>query len=131
LWRQLGSAFGDKIVAWIWGHEHNLGIYQDNYRPSDWPTNTPDAQQIFKTLPKGRCAGHSAIPVQQSEAPYAQKFPVPLKSPELTLGLSNGWYNRGFQLLELAGAGKPGRISYFEVADADSIPSPIFVEQIG
>jgi Calcineurin-like phosphoesterase len=130
LWRQLGSAFGDKVAAWIWGHEHNLGIYQDNYRPADWPVNSPDAQQIFKTLPKGRCAGHSAIPVQQSEAPYLQKFPVPLKSPELTLGLSNGWYNRGFQLLELAGAGKPGRISYFEVADADSIPSPIFVEQV-
>src|SRR5258708_3690413 len=130
LWRQLGSAFGDKVAAWIWGHEHNLGIYQDNYRPADWPTNTPDGQQIFKTLPKGRCPGHSAIPVQQSEAPYAHKFPVPLKSPDLKLGLSNGWYNRGFQLLELAGAGKPGRISYFEVADADSIPSPIFVEQV-
>jgi hypothetical protein len=129
LWRQLGSAFGDKVAAWIWGHEHNLGIYQDNYRPSDWPTSA-DVNQIFKTLPKGRCAGHSAIPVQLSEAPYAQKFPVPLKSPDLTLGLTNGWYNRGFQLLELAGAGKPARISYFEVSEADPIPLPIFVEQI-
>jgi hypothetical protein len=87
--------------------------------------------QIFKTLPKGRCAGHSAIPVQLSEAPYAQKFPVPLKSPDLTLGLTNGWYNRGFQLLELSGAGKPGRISYFEVSEADPVPLPIFVEQVG
>src|SRR5260370_703385 len=94
------------------------------------PGITTAVHQLFKTQPKGRCAGHSAIPVQQSEAPYAQKFPVPLKSPDLKLGLNNGWYNRGFQLLELAGAGKPGRISYFEVADADSIPSPIFVEQV-
>jgi hypothetical protein len=130
LWRQMGSTFGNKVAAWIWGHEHNLGIYQDNYRVADWPLNSADAQQTFKTLPKGRCAGHSAIPVQQNEAPYAQKFPVPLKSPELTLGLNNGWYNRGFQLLELAGAGRPARISYFEVTDADAIPSPIFVEQI-
>jgi hypothetical protein len=130
LWCQMGGAFGDRVAAWIWGHEHNLGIYQDSYRPADWPTNSADPQQIFKTLPKGRCAGHSAIPVQQSEAPYTQKFPVPLKSPQLTLGLTNGWYNRGFQLLELAGAGQPARISYFEVADADAIPSPIFVEQI-
>jgi hypothetical protein len=127
LWRQMGGAFGARVAAWIWGHEHNLGIYLDNYRPADW---SADAQQIYKMLPKGRCAGHSAIPVQQSEAPYTQKFPVPLKSPQLTLGLTNGWYNRGFQLLELAGAGQPARISYFEVADADAIPSPIFVEQI-
>jgi hypothetical protein len=126
----MGSTFGNKVAAWIWGHEHNLGIYQDNYRVADWPLNSADALQTFKTLPKGRCAGHSAIPVQQSEAPYAQKFPVPLKSPELTLGLNNGWYNRGFQLLELAGAGRPARISYFEVTDADALPSPIFVEQI-
>jgi len=129
LWRQLGNAFGDKVAAWIWGHEHNLGIFQDNYRPTDWPANA-DAQQIFKTLPKGRCAGHSAIPVQEAEAPYAQNFPVPLKSPDLTLGLTNGWYNRGFQLVELAGAGKPGRLSYFQVSEADPVALPILVEQI-
>lgn len=130
LWRQLGNAFGDKVAAWIWGHEHNLGIYQDNYRPADWPTNTPDALQIFKTLPKGRCAGHSAIPVQDVEAPYAQKYPVPLKSAELKLGLTGGWYNRGFELIELTGAGNPARISYFQLAGADPTPLPIFVEQI-
>lgn len=131
LWRQLGNAFGDKVVAWLWGHEHNLGIFQDNYRPADWPANSADALQIFKSLPKGRCAGHSAIPVQQGEAPYAQKFPVPLKSPELTLGLTNGWYNRGFQIVDLAGAGRPGRISYFQVSEATPTPLPIFVEQLG
>jgi len=129
LWRQLGSAFGDKVAGWIWGHEHNLGIFQDNYRPSDWPTNSDDAQQIFKALPKGRCAGHSAIPVQESEVPYKQVYPVPLKAPELTLGLTDGWYNRGFQLIELSGADKPARVTYFEVSGADPVPLPIFVEQ--
>lgn len=130
LWRQLGNAFGDKVAAWIWGHEHNLGIFPDNYRPADWPTDTPDALQIFKALPKGRCAGHSAIPVQQSENPYQQKFPLPLRNPDLELGLTDGWFNRGFQLVEFAGAGQPGRISYFQVPEADPNPSPIFVEQI-
>jgi hypothetical protein len=130
LWRQLGSAFGDKVAAWIWGHEHNLGIFTNNYRPADWPADSADALQIFKTLPKGRCAGHSAIPVQQSEAPYAQKFPVPLQSPDLMLGLAGGWYNRGFQIVELAGAGNPGRISYFQVSGADPTPLQVFVETV-
>lgn len=130
LWRQFGFAFQDRVAAWIWGHEHNLGIFQDNYRPPDWPTNTPDSSQTFKTLPKGRCAGHSAIPVQQSEAPYMQKYSVPLKQSDLTLGLTNGWYNRGFEILELAGAGRPARLSYFQIAEADPTPLPIFVEQI-
>lgn len=129
LWRQLGSAFGDKVAGWIWGHEHNLGIFQDNYRPADWPADSTDAKQIFKTLPKGRCAGHSAIPVQQGEQPYLPKFPVPLKDSGLTLGLTNGWYNRGFQLIELSGARKPARVAYFEVTGADPAPLPIFVEQ--
>lgn len=131
LWRQFGPAFQDRVAAWIWGHEHNLGIFQDNYRPTDWASDTPEATQIFKTLPKGRCAGHSAIPVMQNETPYAQKYPVPYKQPELTtLGLTDGCYNRGFEILELAGAGQPARLSYFQVAGADPTPLPIFVEQV-
>uniref|UniRef100_UPI001A9CF31F hypothetical protein n=1 Tax=Pseudomonas sp. 32_A TaxID=2813559 RepID=UPI001A9CF31F len=82
----------------------------------------------FKTLPKGRCAGHSAIPVQAGEAPYAQKYPVALKQADLQLDLTDGWYNRGFQILELAGAGKPARLSYFQVAGADPTPLPLFAE---
>src|SRR3954467_11749614 len=64
LWRQLGVDFGDHVAAWIWGHEHNLGIFADGYRPADWP-GAPGPE--LGPLPKGRCAGHGAIPVQQSE----------------------------------------------------------------
>jgi len=130
LWRQLGPTFGDRVAAWIWGHEHNLEIFQDHYRPADWPAGTAEAAEIFKTLPKGRCAGHSAIPVAESEGPYVQNYPVPLVRPDLTLDLTNGWYNHGFQLLELAGAGQPARLSYFQVAEADPTPLPIYVEQV-
>lgn len=130
LWRQFGPTFGDRVAAWIWGHEHNLGIFADAYRPPDWPTEGDEAVRVFKTLPKGRCAGHSAIPVQAGEAPYAQKYPVALKQADLQLDLTDGWYNRGFQILELAGAGKPARLSYFQVAGADPTPLPLFVEPI-
>jgi hypothetical protein len=118
------------VAAWIWGHEHNLGIFQSGYHPADWPTGTPDAQKTFKTLPKGRCAGHSAIPVQQSEAPYAQKYPVPLERADLTLGLTDAWYNHGFQILEFAGAGHPGQLSYYQVAGADPTPLLMFEEAV-
>ena len=130
LWRQFGFAFGDSVAAWIWGHEHNLGIFQSDYRPSDWPTGGPEAEQVFKALPKGRCAGHSAIPVQESEAPYAQKYPVPLERQNLTLGITGGWYNRGFQILELAGAGRPAQLRYYEVAEADPTPLLVYEEPI-
>lgn len=130
LWRQFGPAFGARVAAWIWGHEHNLEIFQDGYRPADWPTTTNEATDIFKALPKGRCAGHSAIPVAQREGPYVQKYPVPLVRPDAKLDITSGWYNHGFQLLELAGAGQPARLSYYQVAEADPTPLPIYFEKV-
>jgi hypothetical protein len=130
LWRQLGPFFADNVAAWLWGHEHNLCIFQNGYRPADWPANNPDPANVFKPLRKGRCAGHGAIPVAQAEAPYAQNLPIPLNGPNLTLGLTDGWYNRGFEILELAGAGKPARMTYFQVSGADPTPLPIHVETV-
>ncbi|MBX2875464.1 MAG: metallophosphoesterase [Saprospiraceae bacterium] len=33
LWQAFGQYF-NKVAVWFWGHEHNLGIYQDNFRPN-------------------------------------------------------------------------------------------------
>ena len=127
LWTQLGAAFDTRVAAWIWGHEHNLGIFQDRYRPADWPA---DPGPNLKTLLKGRCAGHAAIPVQESEAPYADKYPVPLVSDGVKLGLTDSWYNRGFETLKLNGAGKPAHIRYFQVAGAGAKPQLLYEEDI-
>lgn len=129
IWRQLGSCFGDKVPAWFWGHEHNLAIYQDNYRPADWPDDG-DTQRLFKPLPFGRCIGHSAIPVAETENPYAEHFPVPLKAGT-KLGITGGWYNHGFEILQLAGAGKPARASYYQIAGTDVTPILLYEENIG
>ncbi len=126
IWKQLGSRFGSKVAAWIWGHEHNLGIFEDNYRPSGWPA--PDG--VYNTLPKGRCAGHAAIPVQDTEKPYATTYPVPLVNSSVELGLINNWYNRGYEILDLGGAGKPVRARYYQVAEVDPAPVLIYDEQI-
>jgi hypothetical protein len=126
LWRQLGPYFERKVAAWIWGHEHNLGIFQDDYRPSDWPAS----DEVYRTLPKGRCAGHAAIPVQDIEKPYATIYPVPLQAANLQLGLVDGWYNRGFEIFDLAGAGQPLRARYLQIANADPTPLLVYEEQI-
>jgi hypothetical protein len=133
LWKQFGPYFGDKVAAWIWGHEHNLLIFEDNYRPADWPTEEAFTQ-VYKNLPKGRCAGHSAIPVEDTEQPYKVNYPVPLKQDDLKLGLTKvgdeNWYNHGFQLIELAGAGNPARLTYFQVSLNDATPLPLYMETI-
>ncbi len=130
IWRQLGRYFGQRVPAWFWGHEHNLNIFQNDYRPSDWPTDH-DIADIFRTLPVGRCIGHSAIPVQEKEAPYAQHYPVPLKSDRLRLGLTEGWYNHGFEIVQLAGAGRPARVRYYEVVNVDPKPLLMHEEDLG
>jgi hypothetical protein len=133
LYEQVGPWFKDKVAAWIWGHEHNLLIFGDNYRPADWPVPAADSPYA-KTLPIGRCAGHSAIPVQDTEQPYKVNYPVPLKRSDLKLGLTtvgkDNWYNHGFQLLQLAGAGNPGLLSYFQVELDNNTPMPLYMEQI-
>lgn len=129
LWRAFGQYF-NKVAAWFWGHEHNLGIYKDNFRPEGWPVPTDSPDDQFKNLPKGRCVGHSAIPVAEHEQPYKVNHPVPLQRNDLKLSLDGGWYNRGFEILKLNGAGKPLTATYYQVEGADPTPLKIYEETI-
>jgi predicted phosphodiesterase len=127
LWRQLGSILGLRVAAWFWGHEHNLGIFADDYLPPGWPADlSPDAPTL-RSLPKGRCCGHAAIPVNVGDQPYATRYPVPLAQPGLQLGQDGGWYHRGFQILDLRGAGNPMRVRYFQIARLD--PTPLLIHE--
>jgi 3',5'-cyclic AMP phosphodiesterase CpdA len=130
LWRQFGPHFGTRVAAWVWGHEHNLGIFQDGYRPADWPLDPDETETVFRALPRGRCAGHAAIPVAETEEPYATHNPVPLLDDSLRLGLVDGWYNRGFEIIDLAGAGRPARIRYYQLAGADPTPLLVHAEAV-
>jgi hypothetical protein len=130
IWRQLGPDFGERAPAWFWAHEHTLNVFQDGFRPPDWPTD-PATASTFRPLPKGRCVGYAAIPVQAAEAPYAKTFPVPLKDDALQLGLTDGWYNRGFAILELAGRGQPATASYYQLAGPDPTPRLVHMETFG
>lgn len=130
---RLWSAFGaymDKIAVWYWGHEHNLCIYEDNFRPDGWPASSQAPDDIYKNLVKGRCVGHSAIPVADSEEPYKVNNPVQLMGEHVKLDLYNGWYNRGYEILKLNGSGKPATANYYQVQGADPTPINIYEESI-
>lgn len=127
LWEAFGDGFGDPIAAWFWGHEHNLGIFQNGYCPPGWLAAESGP---WKPVPFGRCVGHSAIPVATTELPYQVNNPVPLERPDLTLGTVDGWYNRGFQILQLAGKGRPIETSYYQVRGVDPTPVQIYHESI-
>lgn len=126
LWRQFGPYLGDRVAAWLWGHEHTLNVFADGYRPPGWPPGDP----ALRAMPKGRCLGHAAVPVRHDQEPYVRRYPVPLLGA-VRLGLVDGRYHRGFALLELAGAARPLRASYHEVPGADGSSSCLFTEQIG
>jgi hypothetical protein len=129
LWRGFGTYF-DKVAAWFWGHEHNLCIYEDNFRPDGWPeaTNEPDNQ--LQNLKKGRCVGHSAIPVAESEEPYKVNNDVPFVRDNLELSLKDGWYNRGFEIIKLNGKGKEAITTYYQVKGAEPEPIKIYEESL-
>ena len=125
LWQQFGKYLDDDVAAWFWGHEHNLGIYANNFHPKDWPDLARPSP-----LAKGRCVGHAAIPVQESESPYKAKFPVPLVDGSPKLSVSNGWYNRGYQIMQLQGKNKPMQVTYYEIDQGDPTPIKLYEEEI-
>ena len=109
LWKQLGADFETRSRPGSGATSTISGIFQDGYRPSDWPA---DAATTSSPLPKGRCAGHAAIPgAARARARTPTKYPVPLVSDDVKLAVTDGWYNRGFEILELKGAGKPARFA--------------------
>jgi hypothetical protein len=89
---------GKPIVAWFWGHEHNLCVYKP-----------------YHDLTRGRCLGHGAIPVFVQDEPY-QKLPGLAVPPSIiaaaTLTKTSDIYAHGFAMIALA----PGKatIDYYE-----------------
>jgi predicted phosphodiesterase len=125
LWNQFNPWLSTKVAAWFWGHEHNLCIYKDGYLPDGY--KAPDT---LNAIAKGRCIGHSGIPVQETETPYQQAYPVPLINNNVELSVTDGWYNNGYQILKLQGGGMPIKTAYYQLAGADPTPLLIFEEDI-
>jgi Calcineurin-like phosphoesterase len=92
------AAAPGRVPAWLWGHEHNLCIYK-----------------TYAGLACGRCIGHGAIPVFDSETPYA--VPANLADPpqlvaDTQLPSDNSLFAHGYAMVTLSGA--TARIDYFQ-----------------
>ncbi|GLR93998.1 putative phosphodiesterase [Bradyrhizobium liaoningense] len=88
-----------KIAAWLWGHEHNLCIYQ-----------------TYLGLERGRCIGHGAIPIFAEEKPYDVLKGIanpPALIDGTQLNVSDGAYEHGFAIVSLGQAGRLTKVEYF------------------
>ncbi|TCR60562.1 DNA/RNA non-specific endonuclease [Bosea sp. BK604] len=105
-------AAGGNIVAWFWGHEHNLGVYEP-----------------YAGLARGRCVGHGGVPVFTDEDPYEPLAEL-VDPPEIiadTRILPDGeYYAHGFAILELKGGS--AEAAYFQ--NVDGVVRRHYVETI-
>jgi hypothetical protein len=77
------------VAAWLWGHEHNLCVFQS-----------------YAGLERGRCIGHGAIPVFAADAPYNSPDAL-LDPPQLVAGtrlsVADDIYPHGYVMVTLRG----------------------------
>lgn len=114
-----GEIAAGNVAAWFWGHEHNLGIYQP-----------------YGSLERGRCIGHAAIPVYETEEPYQVDARIPnppllVDGPDgrpLELPLNqDGVYGHGYVILRLDGANGSAEAAYY---DSGNGSDPVYTEVI-
>ncbi|WP_341224411.1 metallophosphoesterase [uncultured Arcticibacterium sp.] len=95
--------FKDKIAAWVWGHEHNFALYQNN----------------LDGLAKGRLLGCSSYQESHGDDPYkvnCSDFPY-LDPSRYQLSYENGYYNHAYGILDFSGVNNsndPVAASYYE-----------------
>ncbi len=100
-----------QVGLWLWGHEHNLVLYQNN---------------LFGVA-KGRLVGCSAFEEEASADPYQVNFPqVPYLDPnKYRLSADNGYYNHGYAVIDFSTRKFPedkAAISYYEYPSWGSKP---------
>lgn len=94
---------GKDIAAWFWGHEHNLCIYKPHLH-----------------LARGRCLGHSAIPVFSQDEPYRIRSEIDdpptivrdRDGQRARVSVRDNVYAHGFAVIALGATG--ARVDYFE-----------------
>lgn len=115
----------ENVAAWLWGHEHNLEIFQP-----------------YLNLNRGRCIGASAIPLLASQDPYTPNNGLDPQgqsgiprldpaAPKLSLN-GDGVYLHAFAILTLGGGnanGSSSKIAYFQVNSTDRFTSQKIFEE--
>ena len=105
------ASYLDKIDLWLWGHEHNMIIFDE-----------------YKGLKPGRCVGCSAIPVPKELNPYGinPHLIAPPGFSNIRLSLDSAdVYHFGYVMIRLNGP--TARVDYY---DASRPTRPLFSETI-
>ena len=122
---RLMAQFGDylpDVALWLWGHEHNLLIYEP-----------------FEKLGKGRCVGASAVPVWTAEditsvSPELAGQSVPGlvrrggDSPRLLPQASGDFYSLAYTMIDLDG--HAARATYREFDPSSGAGRVVFTEAL-
>ena len=98
------------LSAWLWGHEHNMVIYQ----------------RYLEVL--GRCIGHGAFPVSKAASPYTNpNAGIPLENVRLSSDPS-GFYEHGYVLMKLNGPS--AELSYIQYDSQTGAENSLFSETL-
>jgi predicted phosphodiesterase len=110
----------DRVDMWMWGHEHNLIVYDE-----------------YAGLKRGRCNGSAAVPTLVAQNPYspdpnlvlpAGQSGPPIMSAACRLGDNGEFYYHAYAMLTLKGKGAD--ISYYQIPGEGAPRQLIYVERI-
>lgn len=101
LYDQLSSVI-PKVDLWLWGHEHDLVIFDE-----------------YKGLKRGRCVGGSAFPVGNFEMPTTHiNADVPFNK-DVALSKGAAFYQHCYAMIKLDGPS--AKVSYYEDQDGGKL----------
>jgi predicted phosphodiesterase len=101
LYDQLSSVLPN-VVLWLWGHEHDLVIFDE-----------------YKGLKRGRCIGGSAFPVGNFEMPTTHvNADVPFNQ-QVALSKGSAFYQHCYAMIKLDG--RSAQVSYYEDRDGGNV----------
>jgi len=99
----------NKVVGWLWGHEHNLALY---------------ANDTFG-LSMGRLIGCSAYEETEEEDPYTIHYPeIPYLPGDWRLKVRDQYYDHGFAMVQLR-SGQMPTITYYNFPSWGDYDPPV------
>jgi predicted phosphodiesterase len=87
-----------KVDLWLWGHEHDLVVFE-----------------AYLGLSRGRCIGGSAFPVGKYEMPQAPSNPEVPYNKQVVLSKAGAFYQHCYAVMRLNG--RSAIVDYYEDSD--------------
>lgn len=126
LQQQLAGVGAGTVLAWFWGHEHVLEVY-DQAAIAKSTVNGKPLADLFPWVPYGACVGHSAFPMLDIDKPYGPATPDVVYNPAIVTqpraAHGANVYDHGFVMVKAtrnAGSAAKAVATYYAVASDGS-----------